>query len=191
MSSEAARLKSHSIARLTAIALLLTAALCAHQASTRRWGEAFGSDSTRYRLAPNGIAHLGADGSALATCRWFPLHGTDPLCQAAPGAESRFQRLTYAYPALQSGAWLSFLAMLVLTLAGPQASTLIRILAGLATTACILGITLVLSGAPGGAASLVGLPFGFGGTGLVLAAIAPVVALAASLLVPSAATRAG
>jgi len=182
---------SPAVRRLSAIALLLTAALCAHQASTRGWGSALGPDSTRYRLAPNGIAHLAADGSTLATCRWFPLHGADPLCQAASGAEPRFQRLTYAYPALQSGAWLSFLAMLVLALAGPQASRLIRTLAALATGASMLGILLVLSGAPAGAAALVGLSFGFGGTGLILAIVAPIAALAAGLLIPATAARAG
>jgi hypothetical protein len=182
---------SPSIARLTAIVLLLIAALSAHQASTRGWGDALGADSTRYRLAPNGIAHLAADGSSLASCRWFPLHGTDPLCQAAPGSEPRFQRLTFAYPSLQFGAWMAFLAMLVLTLAGPQASRLIRTLAVLAVAASTLGIALVLSGAPAGAAALSGLSFGFGGTGLVLAVIAPVVALAGGLLIPSTAPRAG
>jgi hypothetical protein len=176
---------------LTAIVLLLTAALCAHQASTRGWGDALGADSTLYRLAPNGIVHLAADGSTLESCRWFPLHGTNPLCQAASGAEHRFQRLTYAYPALQSGAWLSFLAMLVLTLAGPQASRLTRTLAFLATLGSLLGIALVVSGAPTGAAALAGLSFKFGGTGLVLAVIAPVGALAAGLLVPSTRARAG
>ncbi len=181
---------SPSSTRLSAILLLLTAALCAHQASTRSWGDATGADSTRYRLAPNGITHLATDGSTLATCRWFPLQGTDPLCQAAAGAEPRFQRLTYAYPALQSGAWLSFLAMLVLTLAGPQASRLTRVLTALATVAFLLGIVLVFSAVPAGAAALAGLSFGFGGTGLILAFVAPVAAVAAGLLIPSAPARA-
>lgn len=181
---------SPSIARLAAIVLLLTAALCAHQASTRGWGDAFGADSTRYRLAPNGIAHLAADGTSLATCRWFPLHGSDPLCRAASGAEPRYQRLTYAYPALQFGAWMAFLAMLVLTLAGPQASRLVRTLAVLAVASSLLGIALVLSGAPAGAAALSGLSFGFGGTGLTLAVIASVVAFAGGLLIPSTPARA-
>lgn len=191
MSSEATRLTSPSVARIAAIVLLLIAALCAHQASTRAWGEGLGTDATRYRLAPNGISHLAPDGSSLASCRWFPLHGNDPLCQAAPGAESGYQRLTYAYPALQFGAWMAFLAMLVLTLAGPQASRLIRILAGLAVAATLLGLALVLSGAPAGSAVLSQLSFGFGGIGLVLAAMAPVAALAGGVLVPTSAARAG
>ncbi len=191
MSSEASRLTSPSIARIAAIVLLLIAALCAHQASTRGWGEASGADATRYRLAPNGISHLAADGTSLATCRWFPLHGTDPLCQAAPDAAPRYQRLTYAYPTLQFGAWMAFLAMLVLTLAGPQASRLIRILAGLSVAATALGLGLVLSGAPAGSAALSQLSFGFGGIGLILAVIAPVVGLVGGLLVPTTAARAG
>ena len=177
--------------RLAALLLLLTASLCSHQASTRGWGEGLGSDGTRYRLSPNGISHLTPDGSALARCRWFPLHGTDPLCQAAPGAESRYQRLTYAYPALQGGAWLSFLAMLVLTLAGPQASILIRSLAIFGTLTAILGTLLVLGSAPSAVAVLMGLSFGFGGPGLVMGLIAPVAAATAALLIPSAPPRGG
>ena len=175
--------------RLAALLLLLTAALCGHQASTRGWGEGLGSDGTRFRLSPNGISHRAADGSALASCRWFPLHGTDPLCQAAPGAESRFQRLTYAYPALQGGAWLSFLAMLILTLAGPQASTLIRSLTVLGTLATILGTLLVFGGAPSAVAALAGLRFGFGGPGLIMGLGAAVAAAAAVFLIPSAPPR--
>jgi hypothetical protein len=180
---------SEGVARLPAILLLLAAALCSHQASTRGWGDAAGPDGTRYRLAPNGLTHLAGDGSALAACRWFPLRGTDPLCQAAAGAESPFQRLTYAYPALQSGAWLSFLAMLVLTLAGPAAAKLCRGLATLATVATLLGVWLVL-GHISAPAALVALPFGFGGAGLVLAAIAPAASIAGGLLIPAAPPRA-
>jgi hypothetical protein len=165
--------------------LLLAAALCSHQGSTLGWGDGLGPDGTRFRLAPNGISHLATDGSPLDTCHWFPLHGTDPLCQAAPGAEPRYQQLTYAYPALQGGAWLSFLAMLVTTLAGTQAATLTRVLAALATVSAAGGILLVLSSAPSAAAALASLPFGFGGPGVVLAVLGAVAALAATLLIPS------
>jgi hypothetical protein len=175
--------------RLPALLLLLTAALCSHQASTRAWGEGLGTDGTRFRLFPNGISHRAADGSALASCRWFPLHGTDPLCQAAAGAESRFQRLTYAYPSLQGGAWLSFLAMLILTLAGPQASTLIRSLTAIGTLATILGTLLVFGSAPTAVAALAGLTFRFGGPGLVMGLVSAAAAAAAALLIPSAPPR--
>lgn len=178
-----------SVTRLSAILLLLTAALCSHQASTRRWGDAVGPEGARLRLAPNGISRVAADGSLLASCRWFPLHGNDPLCQAASGGESRFQRLTYAYPALQTGAWLSFLAMIVLTLAGPQASGLTRTLAALAAAATTLGILLVVSSAPA-AAALAGLRFGLGGPGLFLAVAAPAADLAGGLLISTAASPA-
>lgn len=171
--------------RLPALLLLLTAALCSHQASTRGWGEGLASDGVRVVLSPNGISHRTADGSALASCRWFPLHGTDPLCQAAAGSESRLQRLTYAYPALQAGAWLSFLAMLILMLAGPQASTLIRSLIFLGTLATILGTLLVFGSAPSAVAALAGLKFGFGGPGLVMGLVATGAAAAAAFLIPS------
>jgi hypothetical protein len=178
--------------RLAAIVLLLIAAICSHQASIRGWGGAPGPQTTRYTLAPNGMRQLPATGGpALVTCRWFPLRGTDPLCQAAPGEEGRFSRLTYSYPALQAGAWLSFLAMLTLLLAGTQAAGFTRGLAVLGTLAICAGIALVFAAGPGAVQALASRTFAFGGPGLVLGAIAPVLAIAAATLVPSAAPHAG
>ena len=172
--------------RLTAILLLLIAAICSHESSVRGWGEAPGPGNTRYRLAPNGLEQLPAtEGPALAACHWFPLRGTDPLCQAAAGFEPQFLRLTYAYPALQAGAWLSFLAMVVVLLAGPPAATFTRGVVALGTLSLFLGIGLVVRGGPSAVRSLVSLPFGFGGPGLVLGAIAPVLSIAAGWLLPS------
>lgn len=171
--------------RLTAIALLLLAAISAHRASVLGWGDAAAPDGTRYRLAPNGLVHLPTGpGAPLSACRWFPLRGTDPLCQATSGAAPRFTRLTYAYPTLQAGAWLSFLGMMILVLAGPPANTLIRITVGLGVAALLGGIALMLDGAPSSVQALAPLAFRYGGTGLTLGVAAPVLALLAALCIP-------
>ncbi len=183
---------SPSFRRLSALVLLLAAAVCAHQASTRGWGEAQGPDHLHYRLAPNGLSQFPDSGNAAAvSCRWFPLRGTDQLCQAAPGQESRFTRLTYAYPALQAGAWLSFLATVIILLAGPPAASFTRTVVALAAIVSVLGAGFVLSGAPAAVGALAGLPFAFGGPGLVLGILAPVLAAFGGWLTPTPPPRAG
>jgi hypothetical protein len=176
--------------RLAAILLLLAAAFCSHRASTLTWGEAQAPQQIRYRLAANGMAKLAGPGDTLLdTCHWFPLRGTDPLCQAAPGQERRFTRLTYAYPALQAGAWLSFLATVVLLLAGPPAATFTRAVVALATIATVLGSVLVVADAPAAVLVLGELPFSYGGPGPLLGGLAPLLATTGGWLVPGLPTR--
>ena len=157
--------------------LITVAAILFQRAATSSWIELTGSNETRYRVSPIGIAEFQrGDSESASECRWWPRLGNQQLCVINDaGGLQAMTWLRRAYPLTVVALWASVLALFLTALRIPRQAPFLgpAVAAALPVMSCV-AMWSIWSAAPRALAVLEGLPVRMlpGGLGLMLVATA-------------------